>query len=103
MIGSIAWEDAAGCIRRIWIGWPSAGSCFQRALRGAGVCWLPERLVAGELDQGRLVLAAGEQWYVDLKIAIFSLPKTRFGLSADIWQHLKSDRVGLPPYDPHHG
>ena len=27
----------------------------------------------------------------------------RFGLSADIWQHLKSDRVGLPPYDPHRG
>jgi len=80
-----------------------SGTLLNWTLRGAGVCWLPERLVAAEIDQGRLVLAAGEQWYVDLKIAIFSLPKTRFGLSADIWQHLKSDRVGLPPYDPHHG
>jgi len=67
-----------------------SGTLLNWTLRGAGVCWLPERLVAAEIEQGRLVLAAGPQWYVDLKIAIFSLPTTRFGLSADIWQHLKN-------------
>ena len=41
--------------------------------------------------------------YVDLRNAIFSLPKTRFRLSADNWQRLKSERVGLPPYDSHRG
>ena len=80
-----------------------SGTLLNWTLRGAGVCWLPERLVAAEIDQGRLVLAAGEQLYVDLKIAIFSLPKTRFGLSANTWQHLKSEKFSLPPYDSHLG
>lgn len=72
-----------------------SGTLLNWTLRGAGVCWLPERLVAAEIDQGRLVLAAGPQWYVDLKIAIFTLPTTRLGLSADIWRHLKSGEAGL--------
>ena len=74
-----------------------SGTLLNWTLRGAGVCWLPERLVAADIDQGRLVLVAGPQWYVDLKIAIFSLPKTRRGLSVDIWQHLNSGETGVAP------
>ena len=68
-----------------------SGTLLNWTLRGAGVCWLPERLVTAEIDQGRLMLVAGPQWHVDLQIAIFSLPTTRFGLAADIWLHLKNN------------
>ena len=73
-----------------------SGTLLNWTLRGAGVCWLPRRLVEADIDQGRLVLAAGADWFVDLKITIFSLPSTRIGLTSDIWHHLQTDSAALP-------
>ncbi|TFZ00053.1 LysR substrate-binding domain-containing protein [Ramlibacter humi] len=41
------------------------------ALDGRGVAWLPRTLVKGDLDDGRLVEAAGSDWIVGLDIRLY--------------------------------
>lgn len=42
------------------------------ALTGAGVCWLPERLIGAELAEGKLVPAAAtEDWNLTLEIRLY--------------------------------
>jgi len=67
-----------------------SGTLLNWTLRGAGVCWLPHRLVATDIEQGRLVLSGKAEFFIDLKISIFSKRGTRFGLASDIWHHLQT-------------
>lgn len=41
------------------------------ALEGRGIAWLPRTLVADDIDQGRLVPAAGDEWSVPLEIRLY--------------------------------
>ncbi len=41
------------------------------ALDGRGIAWLPQTLVADDIDQGRLVAAASNEWAVPLEIRLY--------------------------------
>lgn len=57
------------------------------ALRGWGLCWLPEGLVRGDLDAGRLVLASTDPgWTLDTEIRLYRYKGEGRGLRGDLWQ-----------------
>lgn len=41
------------------------------AIQGRGIAWLPQTLVQEDLDQGTLVLAAGDRWSVAVDIRLY--------------------------------
>ena len=41
------------------------------ALDGRGLAWLPQLLVGDDLEGGRLVVAAAEEWSIDLEIRLY--------------------------------
>ncbi len=41
------------------------------ALDGRGLAWLPKLLVGDDIDGGRLVVAAPEEWSIDLEIRLY--------------------------------
>ncbi len=52
-------------------------NAFAEALKnlcihGAGVAWLPEASIQRELEDGRLKIAGGEEWWVDLKVVVYT-------------------------------
>ncbi|WP_347265842.1 LysR family transcriptional regulator [Paracoccus sp. (in: a-proteobacteria)] len=57
------------------------------ALRGWGLCWLPERLVQGDLAAGRLVPASGDAgWRLDTEIRLYRYKGEGRSLSTERWQ-----------------
>jgi DNA-binding transcriptional LysR family regulator len=64
----------------------------RMAQNGHGLAWLPERLVAAELADGRLLRAAGEAWQLDLEIRAWrALNNDRPALTR-LWQRLSGPR-----------
>ena len=41
-------------------------------LHGAGIAWLPEASILRELEDGRLQIAGGKEWWVDLKVVVYT-------------------------------
>jgi DNA-binding transcriptional LysR family regulator len=62
------------------------------AQNGHGLAWLPERLVAAELADGRLLRAAGEAWQLDLEIRAWRALNNDRPARARLWQRLTSPR-----------
>ncbi len=43
----------------------------EMVLDGEGIAWLPEYIVRQDLKSGQLVVAGGEEWCVNLKVALY--------------------------------
>ena len=56
------------------------------ALDGRGVAWLPHSLVQDDLQQGRLVQAAGADWHVVADIQLFRPDATQTPAAEAFWQ-----------------
>lgn len=50
---------------------PHAESLKRHTLAGKGVAWLSERVVADELEDGRLIRVGGPEWQTDLTLTLF--------------------------------
>ncbi|TBR41761.1 LysR family transcriptional regulator [Marinomonas agarivorans] len=56
---------------------------------GFGVGWLPARLMADNLEYGKVAIAGSEEWHIPLEIRLY---KSKFNQSANVmtlWQHLQ--------------
>ena len=49
------------------------------ALEGWGLTWVPESILKHDLESGRLVVAGGEDWIVDVEIRLYRKPRQRPG------------------------
>lgn len=56
------------------------------ALQGAGLAWVPERSVAQELNSGKLVLAGGEPWSMQLEIRVYRAMDNRHPSLQRLWE-----------------
>ncbi|WP_157015575.1 LysR family transcriptional regulator [Mesorhizobium xinjiangense] len=61
------------------------------AMRGAGLCWLPESLIRAELDAGHLVRAStDDQWCLDLEIRLYRHRGSQGRIVRTFWQTAKA-------------
>lgn len=75
-----------------------AGALRIRARDGAGVAWLPESLVAPDLEAGLLTRTGDDTWVVDLKIGLLRKKGSSNRLTRAIWAFLQiRESVGLLP------
>ena len=70
-------------------------NAFSEALKnlcvhGAGIAWLPEASIKRELAEGKLVIAGDENWWIDLKVVIYTEAQLHQNQSTRVWQHLQS-------------
>jgi LysR family transcriptional regulator, hypochlorite-specific transcription factor HypT len=56
------------------------------ALDGRGIAWLPESLVEDDIDAGRLVAAAGDDWSVPLEIRLYRDGSRAGNAAEDFWR-----------------
>jgi len=61
------------------------------ALAGLGVGWLPESIVADDVEAGRLVVAGDASWSIDLPVCAYRLSQRARPLLADVWANLPVD------------
>jgi DNA-binding transcriptional LysR family regulator len=61
------------------------------AKRGAGLAWLPQRLVQDDLTLGRLLVAGDRNMRVGFDIALYRLRGNTNARVNAIWQGLSSD------------
>ncbi len=71
-----------------------AGALRIRAHAGDGVAWLPQSLVAPDLDSGILVRTGPPAWTVDLSIWLLRNPARTNRITRAIWTHLSA---AIPP------
>ncbi|RJE89300.1 LysR family transcriptional regulator [Paracoccus onubensis] len=77
----------------------SAG-LMSMAISGAGLCWLPERLVHEDMRAGRLVPASDDsRWTLDLDVRLYRHSGNRVGAVEALWR-AASERAGQPPVTP---
>ena len=64
----------------------------ELALTGAGICWLPESLVEGDISNGSLVACSNDStWTLDLEIRLYrSSEKTSGAIVDALWQASKA-------------
>ena len=60
------------------------------ALAGKGVAWLPQSLVMNELDQGSLILAAGEDWHVPVQIRLYRQKSELTPIAESVWSRVQA-------------
>ena len=60
------------------------------ALDGRGLAWLPERLISDDLASGRLVVAAPDDWRIDLDIRLHRDPATLGRAAEAFWEAAKA-------------
>lgn len=60
-------------------------------LSGRGIAWLPQSLVADDLNTGRMVLAGPQQWQVPLQIRLYR-DRSQLGQTAEIFWEAVYDR-----------
>ena len=63
------------------------------AIDGRGIAWLPESLIAPDLDAKRLVLAGDSEWWVPIEIRLFR-PLAPLSEAAEALWTLVSSRRG---------
>ncbi len=75
-----------------------AGALRVRARDGAGVAWLPRRLVQPDMEAGRLTVAGESKWSVKLEIRLHRLSANTNPLTRKIWTFLAvREGVSLVP------
>ena len=72
-----------------------AGALRIRARDGTGVAWLPQSLVAPDIDAGFLVPTGRSEWCIDLDIRLFRNKEHTNRFTRDIWAYL-SNRQSVP-------
>jgi DNA-binding transcriptional LysR family regulator len=65
-----------------------AGALRIRARDGAGVAWLPDSLVAPDIENGLLVKTGHPDWFVDLEVRIYRELEYSNHLTRSIWAFL---------------
>ena len=68
-----------------------AGALRIRARDGAGVAWLPQSLIAADLENGMLVRTGIAAWEIPLEIRLFRRKNQSNHLTRAIWSYLNSD------------
>ena len=62
------------------------------AMEGRGIAWLPESLIAADLEAKRLVLAGDSEWSVPIEIRLFR-PRAPLSEAAEaLWTVVSSQR-----------
>jgi len=64
------------------------------ALDGRGLAWLPQVLVGDDIDGGRLVVAAPEEWLIDLEIRLYR-DRAALGKAAETFWLAAQASVGV--------
>ncbi|MEP0942924.1 MAG: LysR family transcriptional regulator [Rhizobiaceae bacterium] len=73
-----------------------AGALRIRARDGAGVAWLPQSLVAPDIEAGLLVATGHKDWQIDLDIRMHRHKEHTNKFTRDIWAYLSTrERVPL--------
>lgn len=82
--------DQAGIRRRLSVVYENsmAGALRIRARDGAGVAWLPESLVAPDIEAGLLIQTGPKAWTIDLDISLWRNQEYTNKLTRDIWAFL---------------
>lgn len=70
-------------------------SLRQMAIEGQGIAWLPESLVATDLDDRRLVHAGGADWSIEMAVRLHRSPVTDNPQVDLVWDLLQK-RQGRP-------
>ncbi|MEM7188949.1 MAG: LysR family transcriptional regulator [Pseudomonadota bacterium] len=74
-----------------------AGALRIRARAGAGIAWLPQTLVAPDLENGHLVLTGDQAWHVQLQIELHRCRGGENALTEKIWEYLQTSKpLSLP-------
>jgi DNA-binding transcriptional LysR family regulator len=64
-------------------------------LSGRGIAWLPQSLIADDLQAGRLVIAGPEQWQIPLQIRLYR-DRSELGQTAEMFWEAVCDLRGNP-------
>jgi DNA-binding transcriptional LysR family regulator len=60
------------------------------ARRGAGIAWLPQRLVADDVSRGTLAIVGGKDWQIGFDIALYRRRHQPHHVLDAIWQSARS-------------
>jgi DNA-binding transcriptional LysR family regulator len=71
------------------------GALRIRVRDGTGLAWLPQSLVAPDLEAGVLAQAGGRRWQIPLDIMLYKMRQQENALIQKIWRFLK-EREGSP-------
>ena len=85
---TLAQHDVAARLRPVYEN-SMAGALRMRARAGDGVAWLPETLVAPDLDAGLLVPTGAKSWQVALDIRLFQNEARTNHTTRAIWSFLE--------------
>ena len=66
------------------------GALRVRAWNGSGMSWLPQSLIAADIQTGVLCRAGADQWDIGLTINLMRLNRKKDSLLDHIWQHVKT-------------
>ena len=55
------------------------------AMAGRGIAWLPESLIAADLEAKRLVLAVDSEWAVPIEVRLFRPPTPLSEAAEALW------------------
>jgi LysR family transcriptional regulator, hypochlorite-specific transcription factor HypT len=66
------------------------GALRVRAWNGSGVSWLPQSLIAADIQTGVLCRAGADQWDIGLTINLMRLSRKQDSQLDHIWQHVKT-------------
>jgi len=69
------------------------GALRVRAWNGTGISWLPESLIAQDIENGLLCRAGDHHWDIDLDINLFRLHAKPAPQLQLIWQHLTMEQT----------
>ena len=74
-------------------------NAFSEALKnlcvhGAGIAWLPEASIKRELEEGQLIIAGNEEWWVDLKVVMYTDAQFHQKITDSVWCHFQSMAAG---------
>lgn len=77
-----------------------AGALRMRARAGDGVAWLPQSLIAPDLESGMLARTGSSEWDVPLEIRLFRNERQTNRTTRAVWTFLKA-RDGAPLLPDH--
>ena len=66
------------------------GALRVRACNGSGVSWLPQSLIAADIQASVLYRAGANQWDIGLTINLMRLSRKQDSQLDHIWQHVKT-------------
>ncbi|WP_158234147.1 LysR family transcriptional regulator [Oceaniglobus indicus] len=92
-LGSVVAHIAASGPGRLWLR-PRHTDAFAEAVKGmclagAGIAWLPERMVIDDLNRGRLARLDDGDWSREMRIALFAPTKAADDAAETLWNALQ--------------